>query len=399
MNPDFSIAIVVPEMLPVPAVRGGAVEHWVEESVRRMARPHRRLAVVSRPAGEAEITGVEHIEIPWTRIESFFQRIKDRASWRNPLRYLAKMQNVFSYGRRMARAVEDFDLVCIHNEPNLLALLPKRPGQRIVLHMHNEHLTSRLFRPLYRRALDKADKVICVSDYIRRSALAHFPEYADRFDVVINATDPEVFRPYGEEAKTQLKGLVEFDPACQYLLYVGRLTPIKGVHVLIEAFRLIHQRLPQVRLIITGSSFFDGAARTPYESSLVELARPVAEAIVFTGFLPHEKLKYLYSAVDVVCLPSVWQDPCPLVTFEAMSSGSCLVASRVGGIPEVVEHEVDGLLVPPNDSAALAGVVCSVLAKPERKGAIERRAREKMLRAYTWERLVSDIEICFGSLQ
>lgn len=399
MNSELSIVVVVPEMLPVPAVRGGAVEHWVEESVRRMARPGRRLAVVSRPAGEARIAEVEHIAIPWTRAEMFFQRIKERVSWRNPLRYLAKMQNVFSYGRRMARAVEDFDLVCIHNEPNLLALLPKRPRQRIVLHMHNEHLTSRLFRPIYRRALAKADKVICISEYIRRSALTHFPEYADRFKVVINSTDPEVFRPYGDEVQAQLKGLVEFDPACQYLLYVGRLTPIKGVHVLIEAFGLIHRRLPQTRLIIAGSSFFDGAGRTPYQASLVELARPITDSILFTGFLPHEKLKYLYAAADVVCVPSVWQEPLGLVTLEAMASGSCVVASRVGGVPEVIQHEVDGLLVPPNDAPALADAVCGILASPVRKLGIERRARDKVLHSFTWERLVSEIETCFGSLQ
>lgn len=394
-----SIAIVVPEMLPVPAVKGGAIEHWVEESVRRMAQPGRRLAVVSRPAGEASIPGVEHISIPWTRTEQFFHRLKERVSWRNPLRYLAKMQNVWSYGRRVARAVAGFDLVCIHNEPNLLALLPKRPGQRIVLHMHNEHLTSRLFRPIYRCALAKADKVICVSDYIRRSALAHFPEYAERFEVVINSTDPEVFRPYGETAREQLKGLVELEPGCRYLLYVGRLTPIKGVHVLIEAFTSIHARMPDTRLIITGSSFFGGAARTPYESRLEALARPVAGGIVFTGFLPHEKLKYLYSAVDLVCLPSVWQDPCPLVTFEAMSSGTCLVASRVGGVPEVVEHDVDGVLVAPDNAALLAEEVCRVLSDSEHKQAMEIRARDKMLRAYTWGRLVADIESCFESLK
>jgi spore coat protein SA len=387
-----SIAIVVPELLPVPPVQGGAVEHWVDQASRQMTAVQRRLAVVSRPANQDGHAQIEYLGIPWTPLEKFFHGIKEAVTWRNPLRYLAKMQNVFSYGSRVARAVRDFDVVYLHNEPNILVFLNKRPGQRIVLHMHNDHLSMRLFRPFYRRALAKADQVICVSDYIRRCAVSCFPEHRAKFSVVINATDPQVFRPYGAEAVDALAGLVVLDPACRYLLFVGRLTEIKGVHVLIEAFQKIHRMFPETRLIITGSSFFGGAASTVYERSLRELAAPVADAIVFTGFLPHDKLRYLYSAVDIVCLPSVWQDPCPLVVFEAMSAGSCLVASRVGGIPEIVEHGVDAVLVEPDDAAGLATAVCWVLADPGHKAEMEKRAREKMLESYTWARLVREVE-------
>ncbi|UCV17255.1 glycosyltransferase family 4 protein [Ferribacterium limneticum] len=388
-----SIAIVVPELLPVPPVRGGAVEHWVDEAARRMASPDRRLAMVSRPAGIAGHGTIEYIGIPWTPLERFFHHIKERVTWKNPLRYLAKIQNVFSYGRRVAKVVRDFDVVYLHNEPNILLFLDKKAGQKIVLHMHNDHLSARLFRPFYRRALNKAHRIICVSDYIRRCAVASFPEYADKFSVIVNSTDPEIFRPYGNEALEALAGLVSLDPACRYLLYVGRLTEVKGVHVLIEAFQKIHARMPNTRLIITGSSFFGGAAKTAYEQKLVNLAEPVSDSIVFTGFLPHDKLRYLYSAVDVVCLPSVWQDPCPLVVFESLSSGSCLVASRVGGVPEVVVSGEDGILVVPDDPDGLADAVCDVLAHPEKKAEMERRGREKVMRAYTWERLVIELEI------
>lgn len=394
-----SVAIVVPELLPVPPVQGGAVEHWVDEASRRMKQPGRRLAMVSRPAGVAGEEGIEYIGIPWTPTERFFHRIKERVTWRNPLRYLAKIQNVFSYGTRVARALRDFDAIYLHNEPNLLLFLDKQPGQKIVLHMHNDHLSMRLFRPFYRRALAKADRIICVSDYIRRQAVAHFPEYVDRFEVVFNATDPEVFMPYGDEALRQLEGIVRIEPDKRYLLYVGRLTLVKGVHVLIEAFQEIHRQLPDTRLIITGSSFFGGAAKTAYERSLVKLAEPVSDAIVFTGYLPHEKLKYLYSAVDLIVVPSVWQDPCPLVVLEAMASGTCLISSAVGGIPEVVEHEVNGILVRAGFTEELAQAVCLVLANPVGKHRMEIAARSKIISGYTWERLVNELENLFGSLK
>lgn len=394
-----SLVIVVPELLPVPPVQGGAVEHWVDEASRRMVASGRRLAIVSRPAGVAAGSGIEYIGIPWTKIERFFNRIKERVTWKNPLRYLAKIQNVYSYGMRVAKAVQDFDVVYLHNEPNILLFLSKRPGQKIVLHMHNDHLSMRLFRPFYRRALAKADRVICVSDYIRRQAVSHFPEYADKFCVVFNATDPDVFKPYGEEASRQLEGVIQIDPSMKYLLYVGRLNPVKGVHVLIEAFREVHRKMPNVRLIITGSSFFGGAAKTAYEQQLVNLAQPVNHAIIFTGYLPHEKLKYLYSIVDMIVLPSVWQDPCPLVVLEAMASGTCLVSSAVGGVPEVMLNGQTGVLVEPDNADFLAEAICNTLGDAESIDEMEINAREKIIRGYTWSRLVGELDNLFGSLK
>jgi spore coat protein SA len=397
-NDVKSVVIVVPELLPVPPIHGGAVEHWVDEVSRRMVVHNRRLAVVSRPSGCPGYADIEYIGIPWTTTERCFQWIKSKVTWRNPLRYIAKVQNVFSYGTRVAKAVKDFDVVYLHNEPNVLLMLPRRAGQKLVLHMHNDHLSARLFRPFYRLALKKADLVICVSDYIRKCALAAFPEFKDKFSVIVNSTNPDVFRPYGAQAVQELNGLIALDPALQYVLYVGRLSELKGVHVLIEAFQFIQAHLPNARLIITGSSFFGGAAKTAYEQTLVNLAAPIVNRIVFTGYLAHEKLKYLYSAVDVVCVPSVWQDPCPLVVLEAMGSGTCLVASRVGGVPEMATDGVTAVLVPPAVAEALSDAVCSVLTDPVRKARLESAARADVTQRFGWERLVGELEAELGAL-
>jgi len=394
-----SIAIVVPELLPVPPSQGGAVEHWVDEASRRMVLADRRLAVVSRPSGVAGHAGIEYIEVPWTSSERWFQRLKDKVTWRNPLRYVAKIQNVYSYATRVAKLVAGSDVIYLHNEPNILLFLKPVPGQKIILHMHNDHLSARLFRPFYRRALKKVDRVICVSNYIRQCAVAAFPEFKDKFSAIVNATNPDVFKPYGALAVQELAGSIALDPSVQYVLYVGRLSEVKGVHVLIEAFQSILARMPNARLIITGSSFFGGAAKTAYEQTLVDLAAPVASSIAFTGYLPHEKLRYLYSAVDVVCVPSVWQDPCPLVVLEAMGSGTCVVASRVGGVPEMATDGVTAVLVPPADAKALSDAVCAVLADPARKARLEAAARADVTQRFGWERLVGELEVELGALK
>ncbi len=379
-------------MLPVPPVRGGAVEHWVHEACKRLNKDKFVISVISRPAHISGLDEVQYLTIPWTNTENFFYRLKERLTWRNPLRYLAKIQNVVSYGLRMARLVRDFDIVVIHNEPNLLLFLKKNPRQKIMLHMHNEHLSIEIFRPFYRYALASVDQVICVSDYIKRNAVQLFPEHADKFSVVFNATDPEVFKPYGQDALLQLQDIVTFEADKIYLLYVGRLTEVKGVHILIDAFTRIKRCLPNARLIITGSSFFQDAAKTAYEQFLVELAKPVSEYIIFTGFIPHEKLKYLYSAADIIVLPSIWQDPCPLVVLEAMASGTCLISSAVGGVPEVVESGINGILVHADNVGSLTLAVLDALSEPEKMNQIGVAARNKIISGYAWERLTYEIE-------
>ncbi len=387
-----SLAIVVPEMLPVPPVKGGAVEHWVHEVSQRLDQGQFDITIVSRPA---EVTGIENIRyltIPWTKAEQFFYKIKEKVTWRNPLRYVAKIQNVVSYTLRLAKSVRGFDVVVIHNEPNLLFFMQKMPQQTLILHMHNAHLGIALFRPFYRRTLKKVDRIICVSDYIRRHAVQYYPEYADKFTVVFNATDPEIFKPYSDKAVSQLRGFIDIEADKTYLLYVGRLTEIKGVHVLIKAFITVHAQLPHTRLIIAGSSFFGGAAKTDYEQWLVKLAKPVSEAIIFTGFMPHDKLKYMYAAADIVVLPSVWQDPCPLVVLEAMASGTCLVSTAVGGVPELVENGVNGLLVNAGDAEKTAQVIVEILSNSLLKTQMEHAARQQILAGYSWERLTQEIE-------
>ena len=398
-----SIAIVVPELLPVPPVKGGAIEHWVHEVAGRLNVDKFDISILSRPSGvpsnvvttaQSKST-IQYIGISWTPLEKAFFWLKQRVSWRNPLRYLAKIQNVASYGLRVARQVAPFDVVVVHNEPNLLLFLRKSPNQKLILHMHNDHLTHSAFRWLYRRELRKVDSVICVSAYIKNSAIRFFPEHAHKFEVLFNATDPDVFKPYGEQAKLAIKDIVDLEADKTYALYVGRLTHEKGVHVLIQAFAQFLQRMPNARLIITGSSFFEGAHKTAYQQSLIALAKPVSHAILFTGFIPHEKLKYLYSAADLIVLPSIWQDPCPLVVLEAMASGTCLVASQVGGVPEVIKDGVNGFLVQADDANAITLVMCEIFKNPTKKAEIERIARKDITAAYGWNRLVKELEMAF----
>lgn len=387
------ITIIVPELLPVPPTDGGAVEQWVHETSCRMDAKRYDIHICSRPTHARSPGGIHNIHVDWTAVERWFAKVKERASWRNPLRYVAKIVCVSSYGRRALRLAQGSEIIYIHNEPNLLLFLNKRPEQRVILHMHNDHLSSRLFRPMYRRLLNKVDTVVCVSDYIRQRALQHFPEHASKFKVLFNATDPGVFKPYGQEAYTELGSLAEPLIGHPVILYVGRLVPEKGVDVLIRAFCELKSQHPDARLVIVGSSFFAGAVTTPFQSHLKDLAERCKDDIVFTGYLPHAQIKYLYSLSDVTAFPSVWPEPFGLVMLEAMAAGTCLVASRAGGIPEVMENGRTGLLVEPADAHALAEALHIALSSPERRQQWGDAARAKICTEFTWQHLIHQLDV------
>src|SRR5262249_2652934 len=132
------------------------------------------------------------------------------------------------------------------------------------------------------------------------------------------------------------------DPHSLLLVAIGRLAPEKGFDVLIEAFRLIHARQPEARLILAGSGL--------EEASLRALAAPLQKALIFAGHLT--EIVLLLQTADIVVIPSR-QEGQGIVALEAMAARKPVVASRVGGLIETIEDGKTGVLVPPEDPAAL----------------------------------------------
>lgn len=158
------------------------------------------------------------------------------------------------------------------------------------------------------------------------------------------------------------------------LLFSGRLSPEKGVDLLLEAFSALHQDFPQVRLVIAG----DGPARRSLERLSQRLGvEPWTE---FTGMLDPELLARRYATARCVVFPSLWLENCPMGVLEAMSAGATIVASRVGGIPEIVDDDRTGLLFERGDGEQLGLRLRRVLTEPtlaDRLGGAARAEAER----------------------
>jgi glycogen synthase len=158
------------------------------------------------------------------------------------------------------------------------------------------------------------------------------------------------------------------------IAYVGRLAPQKDVGLLLEAFGRLPAGTAGPHLVVVG----DG----PDRPALQRRAQPFGGRVHFTGFMPHDQIPAVLRHVDMLVLPSLYED-LSSVLIEAMAAGLPVVATRVGGTADLVNDGENGLLVPPRDPAALASAISRVLTDPEAAARMASAAR-RTATAYAW---------------
>jgi glycosyltransferase involved in cell wall biosynthesis len=236
---------------------------------------------------------------------------------------------------------------------------------------------AELAKEIERRVLLRADAVLAVSAPLAEG-LAGRGVPADRLHVIPNGVDMSQFEhvPPSDVTRTRL-GLGE----AFVVGFAGSLKPWHGVHVLLEAFGRLHEAAPSVRLLIVGT----GPAEADLRRVTAELQ--LQQAVIFTGGVSHDRVPALLRAMDVAVAPfREVQDFyfSPIKLFEYMASGTCVVASRLGQIAEVIEDGVNGLLCAPDDARALADKLIQAQRSPELRCRLGASAAETVRARYTW---------------
>jgi glycosyltransferase involved in cell wall biosynthesis len=208
-------------------------------------------------------------------------------------------------------------------------------------------------------ALPRADRVVAVSRSLATAAIA-LGVAAERVDLVPNGIDRSMFYPRDRAEARRILGL----PARRLLLYVGHLAQNKGAFDLIRAFGTLSHELADVQLVMVGDG--EDAA----ECGRVARATSASDRIHLVGPVAHEEIPTWLAACDVLALPS-WHEGTPNVILEALASGRSVVASDVGGIPDVVRG-APHVLVPPRDTGALCRGLQQALAAQYEPAAISK---------------------------
>ncbi|MFH0810737.1 MAG: glycosyltransferase [Pseudomonadota bacterium] len=222
-----------------------------------------------------------------------------------------------------------------------------------------------------RLAASLTTRIVAVSAHARNCLMARERMPARKVEVILNGIDDSPFATArGEAIRKELR----VAPDQPLVGFVSRLQPQKGPTYLIEAARLVVDRLPSARFVLTG----DGEHRLQVEETIDRLG--LRQSVVLTGW--RSDIHDIISALDIFVLPSVWEGT-PLVVLEAMAAGKPIVATEVGGVPAVLDNEQTALLVRPSDPAALAESIIRLLQDRALMARIGRQAREVFKQKYS----------------
>jgi glycosyltransferase involved in cell wall biosynthesis len=233
-------------------------------------------------------------------------------------------------------------------------------------------------RPPLRWTLRNAGALTAITEDCRQHALrAGAP--AENIRLVFNGTDLRRFSPSenGNGADRRYGPHMIF--ACRQLF------PRKGIRFLVEAAAELKPKYPDIRVIVAG----DGFERPELTRLADQLG--IGDAVTFLGWVPNTELPPYYRAAAVSVIPSL-EEGFGIPAAEAMGCEVPVVASDAGGLPEVVENGVTGLVVPRGDSKALARAIGSLLADPERRRRMGQAGRERALRLFDWDRSAEQFE-------
>ncbi|HEB37253.1 MAG TPA: glycosyltransferase family 1 protein [Thermoplasmatales archaeon] len=217
--------------------------------------------------------------------------------------------------------------------------------------------------PKYRLRLKKVDRIIAVSNAAKR-----FIQYfTDREDIVVipNGVDINRFKP--REKK-------EFG---KNLLYVGRIVPKKGLHVLLYAMKKVVEKDDEVKLRIAGKGRL-----LPLMKSLSKML-DIERNVNFLGYVPDKDLPELYRSSDLLILPSITGESFGITLLEAMASGLPVIGTNVGGVPEIING--CGKIVEPGKPNQLSRAILDLLKDFDRMKELGEKGRERVEKLYSWD--------------
>ncbi len=243
-----------------------------------------------------------------------------------------------------------------------------------------------------RTALAAAAAVVAVSEGMRADVLSVYPEISpERVRVIRNGIDTTEYAPDVDTGVLSKHGV---DPSRPYVIFVGRITRQKGVPVLLRAASLLD---PAAQLVLCAGAADTAELGAEVSGLVADLQSSRTGVTWIPEMLPKPDVIQLLTHATVFACPSVYE-PLGIVNLEAMACETAVVASRVGGIPEVVADGATGLLVPPDDPAALAAALNELLRDPGRASAMGRAGRERSVAEFSWGAVAAQTAALYESL-
>jgi len=410
----------------LPDSPSGSTPIWTWHASQRLQNQHEVYVYAHRHAGSPSYERKDNVQ--YVRVSAPLDRWIELVV--RPLMQMRAadrpwMSSSLFHAQYYARVAHDMktkgvEVVHVHSFPQAAAIIRFfHPSVKIVVHLHVEWLN--LMPPrVARRQVRDVDLLVNCSEYLSEKMRRALPASSAKIKTIYNSVDVELFR------EKQYPPPVE--ARAWRILFVGRISPEKGIHILLEAFQRLIDDGENVYLDIIGQDFiapievivglsdsdivsklkvfydttptaklrswlrgkFPRRLRwlqdTTYRGLLQRMVKgEMASRVRFVGYVPNEDLAHWYREADLVVLPSLYETfGIPLI--EAMASGTPVLASRTGGIPEIIEDTRTGLLVEPGNVEQLAKGMSRLLRDSALRRQMGQVGRKRVAEKFSWEK-------------
>ena len=362
-------------MLPVPFIRGGAIQTYIDGILPYLSREH-----------EITVFSVSDPDLPEHEVQ-------------DGIRYERAAGDPDAYYQAVANfvALEMFDWVIIYNRPKYLPLVAAAtPKSRFLLSIHQQMFGDGKIAPeIARHCLQLVEKVVTVSEFIAHGIADLFPEYRHKLQPVYAGVNLKSFQPrWAPDAAERRADLLAAHGLKdrKVVLSVGRLSKKKGPHILLSAFPEVIEQHPSAILLLVGSKWYGNNEEDNYVLELKEQAKNLGDCVHLSGFISPVKIQDYFLLGDIFVCASQWQEPLARVHYEAMATGLSIITTARGGNAEVIAPGENGLLIKDYQNPhAFATQINYLLSRPDLAEEMGQRGRYLSEVNYSWSRVASDI--------
>lgn len=373
----MKIALIATEKLPVPAIRGGAIQIYLEAVSKLLAKHHHVTVIsISDPDLKQSETaqGVHYVRL-------------------NKNSYVADIKQYIDSNH--------FDVIHVCNRPLWIEeLKAASPNSKFILSVHNEMFAQgKMTDEEGKQCLSQLSKVVTVSDYIGKTITSRFPTAKGKVQTVYSGVDLSTYHPRwtneGRKLREAIRSQLNLTDK-KIVLFVGRLSKVKGPHILLHSLPEIIEKHPDAHMVFIGSKWFGENDVNNYVKHLYTLGAMYPDNITFIKFVEPKDIPKLYSMADVFVCCSQWQEPLARVHYEAMAAGLPLITSDRGGNPEVINEGKNGYVVHQFDQPeAYAQMIQSLFSSDSLREKLGKNGRLKVEGEFGWNRVASNLKTVY----
>lgn len=335
----MKVAIVLASPLPVPAVKGGAIETLVTNLINQNeVHKELKLSIFSSFDHEALAASREYkyTHFVWIRYNILNKAVN------LVTRSYSKITGISIPHFGILKTIQklkrgDYDYIVVEGSISLLASISKKyDTSTIFFHLHS---TTLFANP---EVYNSCKKVIVVSDFLKNQVELRTQLRSDRIAVLRNCVDLTKFSCINKQgARLKVRGKYKIHDDEIVICFVGRIDEGKGLRELFRALSLIPKELRYSLLVIGSPGLFFGKSKieTPYYKEIIAMALNLKRNVVFTGFVHNDRIPEMLSASDILVVPSTGEEAQGLVVLEGFAAGLPVVTTDSGGIPENVNND------------------------------------------------------------